>query len=85
MMGNKDPLTELKQIIERKFNEVKGQYKEFLDKSKKVIDPYRIIDKFKDYLISRMPDVLNQLKTGQGGAKFAYDCFVFIKNLIIDE
>ena len=84
MMGV-DPTIELKKEIEENFVKIKQEYKEYLDKSKKVIDPYKIIDKFKDYLISRIPDIMSQLKTGKGGAKFAYDCFIFIKNLVQEE
>jgi hypothetical protein len=80
-----DPASELKVSIEKSIIKVKNDYKEYLDESKKIINPYTIIDKFKDYLISRIPDVINQLKTGQGGAKFAYDCYIFIKNLITNE
>ena len=84
MMGV-DPTIELKKEIEKNFVKLKQEYKEYLDKSKKVIDPYKIIDKFKDYLISRIPDIMPQLKTGKGGAKFAYDCYVYIKNLVQEE
>jgi len=84
MMGV-DPSIQLKKEIEENFVEIKKEYKEYLDKSKKVIDPYKIIDKFKEYLISRIPDIIPQLKTGKGGAKFAYDCFIFVKNLVQEE
>jgi hypothetical protein len=84
MMGV-NPTMQLKKEIEENFYEVKQDYKKFLDQSKKVIDPYKIIDKFKDYLISKIPDILPQLKTGKGGTKFAYDCFIFIKNLVQEE
>jgi hypothetical protein len=84
MMGV-DPTIELKKEIEENFVKLKQEYKEYLDKSKKVIDPYKIIDKFKYYLISRIPDILPQLKSGKGGTKFAYDCFIFIKNLVQEE
>jgi hypothetical protein len=84
MMGV-DPTIELKKEIEENFVKLKQEYKEYLDKSKKVIDPYKIIDKFKEYLISRIPDIMPQLKTGKGGAKFAYDCFIFVKNLVQEE
>jgi len=84
MMGV-DPTIELKKEIEENFVKLKQEYKEYLDKSKKVIDPYKIIDKFKDYLISRIPDIMPQLKTGKGGAKFAYDCYAYIKNLVQEE
>ena len=81
MMGV-DPSIQIKKEIENNFIEIKQKYKEYLDKSKKVIDPYKIIDKFKEYLISKIPDILSQLKIGKGGEKFAYDCFLFIKNLM---
>ena len=84
MMGV-DPTIELKKEIEENFVKLKQEYKEYLDKSKKVIDPYKIIDKFKGYLISRISDIIPQLKTGKGGAKFAYDCFIFVKNLVQEE
>jgi hypothetical protein len=84
MMGV-DPSIQLKNQIEKDFVKIKQDYKKFLDQSKKVIDPYKIIDKSKDYLISRIPDILPQLKSGKGGAKFAYDCFIFVKNLVQEE
>jgi hypothetical protein len=84
MMGV-NPAIQLKKRIEEKFDKVKKDYKKFLDQSTKFINPYKIIDKFKDYLISKIPDILPQLKTGKGGAKFAYDCFIFVKNLIQEE
>lgn len=84
MMGV-DPSIQLKKEIEENFVKLKQEYKVYLDKSKKVIDPYKIIDKFKEYLISKIPDIMPQLKTGKGGAKFAYDCFIFIKNLVQEE
>jgi hypothetical protein len=84
MMGV-DPSIQIKKEIEDNFIEIKQKYKEYLDKSKKIIDPYKIIDKFKEYLISKIPDILPQLKIGKGGEKFAYDCFLFIKNLIQEE
>ena len=80
-----DPSVELKKRIEENFADIKQKYKQYLDQSKKVIDPYKVIDKFKDYLISRIPDIMPQLKTGKGGAKFAYDCFIFVKNLVQEE
>ena len=85
MMGVDDPSTHLKKSLQRDFDKIKIEYKKFLDDSKKVIDPYKILDNFENYLISRIPDVLEQLKTGEGGAKFAYDCFVYVKNTISDE
>jgi hypothetical protein len=84
MMG-RVPADELKSRIERDFREIKTKYKTFLDNADKIIDPYILIDKFKNYLISRIPEVLNQLKTGKGGAKFAYECFLFVKSLIESE
>lgn len=80
-----DTATQLKKEIEENFVELKKEYKEYLDDSKKVIDPYKIIDKFKEYLISKIPEIIPQLKTGKGGAKFAYDCFIFVKNLVQEE
>jgi hypothetical protein len=76
---------QIKNSLERHFNDIKGKYKQYLDQSKNIIDPYKIIDKFKNYLISRTPDVINQLKTGNGGAKFAYDSYLFVKNLVQEE
>ena len=76
---------QIKKSLERQFTDIKGKYKPYLDQSKNIIDPYKIIDKFKNYLISRTPDVVNQLKTGTGGAKFAYDSYLFVKNLVQEE
>jgi hypothetical protein len=76
---------QIKNSLERHFNDIKGKYKQYLDQSKNIIDPYKIIDKFKNYLVSRTPDVINQLKTGTGGAKFAYDSYLFVKNLVQEE
>lgn len=85
MMGVVDPSIQLKKEIEENFVNLKQKYKVYLDKSKKVIDPYKIIDKFKEYLISKIHEIIPQLKTGKGGAKFAYDCFIFVKNLVQEE
>jgi hypothetical protein len=81
MMG-KNPANELERIIKSDFSQIKTKYKSFLDNADKIIDPFFLIDKFQNYLISRIPEVLNQLKSGQGGPKFAYECFLFIKSLI---
>ena len=75
----------LKKVISRVVDTIKAENKDLLDQSKKIIDPYKIIDKFKNYLISRVPDAVNQMKTGKGGAMFAYDCYVFLKNTIDEE
>ena len=75
----------IKNTLDRDFNRIEEKYKEELDQSKNIIDPYKIIDKFKNYLISRTPDIVNQLKKGTGGAKFAYDSYLFVKNLIQEE
>jgi hypothetical protein len=81
MMGE-SPSDVLKKSIEKDFSKIKSEYKPFLDNANKIIDPYILIDKFKNYLLSRIPEVLTQLKTGKGGAKFAYECFLFIKSII---
>lgn len=76
---------QLRSTIEEDINSVKTDYKPFLDKSKGILNPYPLLDKFKNYLISRIPEVIQQLKTGKGGAKFGYECFIFIKKLVEEE
>jgi len=80
-----NPDSQLKIEIEKVFKQLKVEYKDYLDNSKKILDPYVIIDKYKEYLISRTPEIISQLKLGQGGEKFSYDCFLFVKNLVVSE
>lgn len=77
--------TELKKEINVAFNRLKNEHKTNLENSKKILDPYSIIEEFKNYLISQIPTIINQLKIGQGGATFAYNCYIFFKKLVSSE
>lgn len=90
MMGilnesNKSIEDDIKDFIQRRLIRVKSENKEFLDKSKKILNPYKIIDDFQNYLISKIPEAIIQMKSGNGGNKFAYDCFLYVKNKISQE
>jgi hypothetical protein len=83
--NNADPIEEIKEYVQKYINTFKTKNKVILDDANKIINPYNIIDKFKNYLISRASDVIQQIKTGQGGEKFAYDCYVYLKNILSQE
>jgi hypothetical protein len=83
--SNKSIEDDIKDFIQRGLIRVKTENKYFLDKSKKILNPYLIIDDFQNYLISKIPEAIIQMKSGNGGNKFAYDCFLYVKNKISQE
>ena len=83
--NNADPIAKITHWVQYNIDTFKKEKKVMLDKANKIINPYNLIDKVKNYLISRASDIVQQIKTGQGGAKFAYDCYVYIKDIISQE
>ena len=79
------PETLMKNRIEKEVSDLKNNSKDILDNANKIIDPYIIIDKLKNYLIQNIPRATSEMKKGIGGSRFAYDAYIFIKNLIIEE
>lgn len=64
-----------KEII-NSLNEYFNEIKAFGPKQVKSFIPVNeIIDQFKNYMIGKIPFILEQMETGVGGNKFAYECY----------
>jgi hypothetical protein len=72
MMGVGDPQKELIKHINNKLNDFKNKIPK---EGNKFISVYEIIEEFRIYMISRVPDILKKMETGVGGDKFAMECY----------
>jgi hypothetical protein len=75
-------VNQIRVSISDKFDKFIKENKEYLDKSKNILDIYSVINQFKDYLIKQSPIILQQLKTGKGGDVFANETYSELYRII---
>jgi len=68
-------ITEILEIIKRDIPEV----------ANKIIDTKSVINQFKNFLIGKIPSIIEKSKTGNGGEQFAYECYTKLMQLIDQE
>jgi hypothetical protein len=61
------------------FNDIKSAIPK---QTNSFISTNEIIDEFKNYMIGRIPFVIQQMETGVGGDKFAYECYQKLLQII---
>jgi hypothetical protein len=69
----------LRKQIEKKILSLKGKIP---NNMKSVLNPEKMIDDYKNFLISRIPVILEKSKTGIGGNQFGYECYKKLMELV---
>ncbi len=86
MMGlneeTKTPIQHIQKTIDEKILNLK---KQIPSNVKSVLNPEKIIDDYRNYLISKIPETIEKSKTGQGGEQFAYQCYTKLMELIQNQ
>ncbi len=75
----KNPIQYLQKEIDEKISNLK---KQIPSNVKSVLDPEKMIDDYRNYLISKIPEVIEKSKTGQRGEQFAYQCYTKLMELV---
>ena len=82
MMGlneeTKTPIQHIQKTIDEKILNLK---KQIPSNVKSVLNPEKMIDDYRNYLISKIPETIEKSKTGQGGEQFAYQCYTKLMEL----
>ena len=73
----------IKDYITKESEKLKVTYGK--NKQMNIVDIVKIIDNIRDFLISKIPSVFEDMKKGVGGDKFAKECYEFIYQTVSNE
>jgi hypothetical protein len=75
-------INNMKKATNKHIEDFVAENKTILQKSSNILDTNSIISQFKNYLISQMPSLLQQMKTGKGGDVFASNAYKSLYSII---
>lgn len=81
-----DNFSKPEEIVKNEIIEIISRLKRAIPKqAKTVLNPSKALDKFQDFLLIKIPDVIEKSKTGINGQLFAYECYSKLSQIIDEE
>ena len=79
ILNEENEIQYIQKTIDKEVLELKNK---ILKNEKLVLNPDKMINDFKNYLVSKVPVQIEKSKTGKGGEQFAYECYVKLMELV---
>jgi hypothetical protein len=76
---NENAVQHIQKNIDEKILELKNKIP---NNVKSVLNPEKMINDFRNYLVSKIPVIIEKSKTGKGGEQFAYECYTKLMELV---
>ena len=74
------------EIVKTNINQILAKLKSDASRrTKGVINAKAAIDEFGDYLINRIPEILEKSKTGKNGEQFAFECYNKVSEILDNQ
>jgi hypothetical protein len=80
--ANEEAVQHIQKQIDKKISELKSVMPNSI---KSVLNPEKIINDVRNYLFSRIPEIIEKSKTGKGGEQFAYECYTKLMEIVQNE
>lgn len=75
----------IQQIQKNIDEEISGLKNKISNRAKSVLNPEKMINEYRNFLISKIPVILEKSMTGKGGEQFAYECYTKLMELVKNQ
>lgn len=79
---NENAVQHIQKNIDKEILELKNKIP---NNVKSVLNPEKMINDFRNYLVSKIPVIIEKSKTGKGGEQFAYECYTKLMELVQNQ